>query len=89
MAPFLGGQSLQLVNIQNQPLGPSPDCPADHPIAVKVSGTIGPNQMFAGSPVTATICTNGQDFILQPGTLFVIHRLPGSSGDIPITTPTA
>jgi hypothetical protein len=78
----LSGQSLQLTNIQSQPLGPSADCPQHHPIAVNVSGTIRPNQPFAGSPVTATICTNGQDFILQPGALFVIHRVPGSQGDI-------
>jgi NAD(P)-dependent dehydrogenase (short-subunit alcohol dehydrogenase family) len=27
-----------------------------------------------GSPMTATICSNQTDFILKPGTLFVIHK---------------
>jgi hypothetical protein len=80
--PFLGGKSMELTNIQNQPLGPDPGCPSTHPVAVDVSGTIGPNGQFAGSPVTATICANQTDFVLKPGTLFVIHRVPGSPGDV-------
>lgn len=72
--PFLGGKSLELTGITSSVVGLSPLCPATHPVAVNVAGVIGPHQQFAGSPVTATICTNGNDFILQPGTLFVIHK---------------
>ena len=73
--PFEGGKSLELTNISSSVVGPTSACPADHPVAVDVSGTIAPNQPFGGSPVTATICTNGSDFLLQPGTLFVIHKV--------------
>jgi hypothetical protein len=45
---------------------------------VNVSGTISAGEaatkQYDGSPVTATICSNQTDFILQPGTLFVIHK---------------
>jgi hypothetical protein len=72
--PFEGGKSLLLANITSKPLGLSPDCPADHPIAVLVSGTIAPHQQYGGSDVTAPICTNGRDFVEQPGTFFTIHK---------------
>jgi hypothetical protein len=80
--PFEGGKTLQLTNIKNTVLGPSPDCPADHPVKASVSGVIGPKGPYAGSPISATICANATDFILQPGTLFVISRVPGSPGDV-------
>jgi hypothetical protein len=31
---------------------------------------------WAGSPVTATICGNANDFVLKPGTYFVIGKTP-------------
>jgi hypothetical protein len=72
--PFLDGKSMALTNISSAPVGPSPACPSTHPVAVRVSGTIAPDQMFGGSPVTATICVNATDFVLQPGTFFTIHK---------------
>jgi hypothetical protein len=72
--PFEGGKSLDLINITSSPVGFSPACPSDHPVAVNVSGTIAPRQQYGGSLVTATICVNATDFVLQPGTLFVIHK---------------
>jgi hypothetical protein len=80
-APFEGGQSLNLTNIQNQVVGTGTGCPISHPVEVQVSGTLADNQQYAGCPVTATICTNDTDFILKPGILFVIHTVPGSSGE--------
>ena len=73
--PFEGGMSLDLTNIASSFIGISPACPSTHPAAVAVSGTLAPHQPHGGSPVTATICTNGTDFVLQPGTLFTIHKL--------------
>lgn len=73
-APFEGGGSLQLVNIQNSVLGPSPECPADHPVKATVSGSIASRGQYGGAPVSAVICANATDFLLQPGTLFVIHK---------------
>ena len=72
--PFEGGKSLDLTNITSSPVGFSPACPSDHPVAVNVSGTIAPHQQYGGSPFTATICVNATDFLLQPGTLSVIHK---------------
>lgn len=80
--PFEGGKTLDLTNITNTVVGPSPDCPADHPVKANVAGVIGAKGPYAGSPVSATICANATDFILQPGTLFVISRVPGSPGDV-------
>ena len=73
--PFLGGKSLDLTNITSSVVGVGTGCPATHPVDVSVAGVIGPHQQFGGSPVTASICTNGNDFILKPGTLFVIHKV--------------
>jgi hypothetical protein len=96
-APFEGGKSLQLTNISssyvagptrdNPTAPPSPNCPPDHPTEFDVSGTIGPRQPYAGSPVTATICTNAEGFILANDSLFVIHKVPGSPGEV--NPPTA
>jgi hypothetical protein len=80
--PFEGGKTLQLTNITNTVVGPSPDCPEDHPVKANVAGVIGPKGPYAGSPVSATICADATDFILQPKTLFVISRVPGSPGDV-------
>lgn len=77
-APFLKGQSMTLVNITNQPLGPDPACPATQPVAVNVSGSIGPDaKRFKNSPVSATICAGASDFSLKPGTLFVVRKVAG------------
>ncbi|MBX8691760.1 hypothetical protein GO011_30405 [Mycobacterium sp. 20091114027_K0903767] len=73
-APFESGKSFQLVNIANTVLGPSADCPTDHPVKANVSGNIETGGQYGGSPVTAVICANATDFLLQPGTLFVIHK---------------
>jgi hypothetical protein len=73
--PFEGGKSLELTNISSSVVGPTPACPPTHPVAVRVSGNIAPHQQYGGSPVTATICVNATDFVLQPGTLFVIHKV--------------
>ncbi|MEV0674753.1 hypothetical protein [Mycobacterium sp. NPDC050441] len=73
-APFESGKSFQLVNIANTVLGPSPDCPADHPVKANVSGSIEAGGQYGGSSVTAVICANATDFLLQPGTFFVIHK---------------
>lgn len=73
-APFESGKSFQLVNIANTVVGPSADCPADHPVKANVSGNIEAGGQYGGSPVTAVICANGTDFLLKPGTLFVIHK---------------
>lgn len=73
-APFESGKSFQLVNIANTVLGPSSDCPTDHPVKANVSGNIEAGGQYGGSPVTAVICANATDFLLQPGTLFVIHK---------------
>ena len=67
---------------QRIPVPPPPDGPAHHPVRASVGGVIGPKGPYAGSPVSATICANATDFILQPGTLFVISRVPGSPGDV-------
>lgn len=75
---FLAGQSVTLTNVQSTVLGPSPDCPADHPVKVDVSGTIAATEpgtkQYDGSPVKATICSNATDFVLQPGTLFTVYK---------------
>jgi hypothetical protein len=77
-APFLNGDSFQLSNISSQVVGTGTGCPVDHPVEVNVSGTISATspgtKQYDGSPVTATICSNQTDFILKPGTLFVIHK---------------
>lgn len=73
-APFESGKSFQLVNIANTVVGPSADCPADHPVKANVSGSIEAGGQYGGSPVTAVICANGTDFLMRPGTLFVIHK---------------
>lgn len=77
-APFLDGQTWQLTNITSQVVGTGTGCPADHPVEVSVSGTISATEpgtkQYDGSPVTATICSNQTDFILKPGTLFVVHK---------------
>ena len=74
-APFQKGESIQLINIANQPLGPTGACPADHPFEVNVSGEIGPGaNNLSRSPVRATICANATDFVLKPGTLFTIFK---------------
>ena len=77
-APFLNGDSFQLTNITSQVVGTGTGCPADHPVEVNVSGTISATEpgtkQYDGSPVTATICRNQTDFILKPGTLFVIRK---------------
>ncbi|MEN3223675.1 hypothetical protein PUR22_22780 [Mycolicibacterium porcinum] len=62
------------MNIANTVLGPSSDCPTDHPVKANVSGNIEAGGQYGGSPVTAVICANATDFLLQPGTLFVIHK---------------
>ena len=78
---FLAGQSVNLTNVQSTVLGPSPDCPADHPVKINVSGTIAATEpgtkQYDGSPVKATICGNATDFILQPGTLFTVYKKQG------------
>ncbi|BBZ31271.1 hypothetical protein MMAD_55660 (plasmid) [Mycolicibacterium madagascariense] len=75
-APFVKGKSMPLTNITNSPVSPpSGACPADHPGEVNVSGVIGGTK-WAGSPVTATICANANDFLLKPGTYFVIGKTP-------------
>ena len=67
---------MQLTNITNSPVSPpSGACPADHPGEVNVSGVIGDTK-WAGSPVSATICANANDFLLKPGTYFVIGKTP-------------
>ena len=75
---FLAGSTLQLTNIQSTVLGPSPDCPADHPVKANVSGVISATEpgtkQYDGSPVRATICGNATDFVLQPGTLFTVFK---------------
>jgi hypothetical protein len=77
-APFLDGASFQLTNIASDVVGTGTGCPASHPVEVNVSGTISAaepgTEQYDGSPVTATICTNRTDFILKPGTFFVIHK---------------
>ena len=77
-APFLNGDSFQLTNIASQRVGTGTGCPVDHPVEVNVSGTISATspgtKQYDGSPVTATICSGQTDFILKPGTLFVIHK---------------
>jgi hypothetical protein len=84
-APFLNGDSFQLINITSQVVGTGTGCPVDndpatvdYPVEVNVSGTISATspgtKQYDGSPVTATICSNQTDFILKPGTLFVIHK---------------
>jgi hypothetical protein len=73
-APFESGKSFELVNIQNTVVGPSPDCPVDHSVKAQVSGNLAPGGQYGGSLVTATICANATDFLLQPGTLFVVHK---------------
>jgi hypothetical protein len=75
-APFVKGKSLQLTNIASSPVNPpSGLCPTDHPGEVNVSGVIGGTK-WVGSPVTATICGNANDFLLKPGTYFVIGKTP-------------
>jgi hypothetical protein len=54
---------------------PSGACPADHPAEFDVSGVIGGTK-WAGSPVAATICANANDFLLKPGSFFVIGKSP-------------
>lgn len=75
---FLAGSTVQLTNIQNTVLGPSPDCPADHPVKANVSGVISATdpgtKQYDGSPVSATICANATDFFLQPGTVFTVFK---------------
>ena len=73
-APFESGKSFDLINIANTVVGPSPDCPADHPVMARVSGSIAESGQYGGSRVSATICANATDFLLQPGTFFVIHK---------------
>lgn len=73
-APFESGKSFQLVNIANTVVGPSPDCPTDHPAKANVSGNIESPGQYGGASVTAVICANATDFVLQPGALFVIHK---------------
>jgi hypothetical protein len=81
-APFLKGKSMQLTNIASAQVNtPSGACPADHPAEVNVSGVIGADSKWAGSPVTATICGNATDFLLKPGTYFVIAK-PSSGMDV-------
>ncbi len=87
--PFEGGKSLQLANITNSPADPSTTCPEGYGNPTNVSGTIAPRQPYAGSPVTATICFGPSGFTLADGSLFVIHKVPGSPGDVnPPTTTT-
>lgn len=72
---FLGGQSMALTNIHSSFIGFLSSCPADHPVAVAVGGVIGGvDGLFAGSSVSATICSSASDFLLMPGTLFTIHK---------------
>jgi hypothetical protein len=77
-APFLDGTSFELTNITSEVVGPGTGCPSDHPVEVNVSGTISATEpgtkQYDGSPVTATICGNQTDFVLKPGTFFVIHK---------------
>jgi hypothetical protein len=86
--PFEGGKSIQLTGTTSKVVAGAPGlpastvCPADHPVQVQVSGTVAPRQPYAGSPVSATICTNGRDFIEAPGTFFTIQKVPGSPGDV-------
>jgi hypothetical protein len=95
-APFEGGDSLQLTNIQSTVLGVTGNCPDGqdgHPVEVNVSGVIAPGEgQYSNSLVTATICSNATDFVLKPDTLFVIQK-PGSAGNVnPLpttTTPTS
>lgn len=81
-APFANGKSMQLTNIASSQVNPpTGGCPADHPAEVNVSGVIGADSKWAGSPVTATICGNATDFLLKPGTYFVIAK-PSSAMDV-------
>jgi hypothetical protein len=86
--PFEGGKSIQLTGTTSKVVAGAPGlpastvCPADHPVEVQVSATVAPRQPYAGSPVSATICTNGRDFIEAPGTFFTIQKVPGSPGDV-------
>lgn len=78
-APFVKGKSMQLTNITNSPVNPpSGVCPADHPGEVNVAGVIGSDSKWAGAPVSATICANASDFLLKPGTFFVIAKTPAT-----------
>ena len=75
--PFIGGRTMQLVNITNAPVNPpSGQCPADHPGEVNVSGTIKYTR-WEGSAANATICANAADFLLKPGTFFTISKAKG------------
>jgi hypothetical protein len=75
-APFVKGKTMQLTNITNSPVSPpTGGCPADHPGEVNVAGVIGDSK-WVGSPVNATICANANDFLLKPGTYFVIGKTP-------------
>ncbi len=87
--PFEGGRSLAPANIQS---GPPPNdgstCPTGQP-RMGLSAEIAPNQPWAGSPVTATICVNTSTGVFNLATaatggptLFVIHKVPGSPGDV-------
>jgi hypothetical protein len=81
-APFVKGKSMQLTNIASSQVNPpTGGCPADHPAEVNVSGVIGADSKWAGSPVTATICGNATDFLLKPGAYFVTAK-PSSAADV-------
>jgi hypothetical protein len=79
---FLAGETFQLTNITNSPVGVGTGCPSTHPIEVNVAGTISATEpgtkQYDGSPVAATICTDGNretgTFILKPGTSFTIFK---------------
>jgi hypothetical protein len=78
-APFQKGESLQAINITRQPVDPPtggcPVAPVALPVEVNVSAEVGPGaNNLSGSPVRATICTDGTVFELKPGTFFTIFK---------------
>jgi hypothetical protein len=88
--PFEGGKSLRLANPGTAPAEPGTTCPEGQ-TKQGVSGQIAPQQPLAGSPVTATICIDFETFSfkLAEGSLWTIHKVPGSPGDVnPPTTTT-
>lgn len=77
-APFLEGNSVQLTNITSGAPAEGTTCPGSHPGRVGVSGVISATEpgtkQYDGSPVSATICTNGTDFFLATGSTFTIYK---------------
>src|SRR5215208_212945 len=80
---FEGGKSLSLVNTGTAAPEPGTSCPEGQ-ILQGVKGEIGPRQPMAGSPITATICINlaTGSFSLAQGSVWTIHKVPGSPEDV-------